>query len=71
YLLKDDFMKEESRNIDRDIALEKRIKQLDNIKAQQLELKLYDGNVIKNTSAIVIPDSEDTLMLAEENKKIL
>ncbi|GJS01811.1 hypothetical protein Tco_0318319 [Tanacetum coccineum] len=31
YLLKDDFMKEESRNIDREIALEKRIKQLDNI----------------------------------------
>ncbi|GJT40187.1 retrovirus-related pol polyprotein from transposon TNT 1-94 [Tanacetum coccineum] len=30
-LLKDDFKKEESRNIDREIALEKRIKQLDNI----------------------------------------
>ncbi|GJZ20930.1 hypothetical protein Tco_0557969 [Tanacetum coccineum] len=37
-------------------------------KAQQLELKLYDGNVIKNTSAIVIPDSEETLMLAEESR---
>ncbi|GJZ55339.1 hypothetical protein Tco_0610532 [Tanacetum coccineum] len=36
-------------------------------KAQQLEPKLYDGNVIKNTSAIVIPDSEETLMLAEES----
>ncbi|GJT32473.1 hypothetical protein Tco_0922892 [Tanacetum coccineum] len=35
-------------------------------KAQQLEQKLYDGNVIKNTSAIVIPDSEETLVLAEE-----
>ncbi|GJR73082.1 hypothetical protein Tco_0085447 [Tanacetum coccineum] len=105
-LLKDDFKKEESRNIDREIALEKRIKQLDNIvfkrdqsaqtvhmltkpqffydhttkqalgfqnpfylkKAQQLEPKLYDGNVIKNTSAIVIPDSEETLMLAEESR---
>ncbi|GJR54837.1 hypothetical protein Tco_1405358 [Tanacetum coccineum] len=104
-LLKNDFKKEESRNIDREIALEKRIKQLDNIvfkrdqsaqtvhmltkpqffydhttkqalgfqnpfylkKAQQLEPKLYDGNVIKNTSAIVIPDSEETLMLAEES----
>ncbi|GJZ59442.1 integrase, catalytic region, zinc finger, CCHC-type containing protein [Tanacetum coccineum] len=65
-LLKNDFKKEESRNIDREIALEKRIKQLDNIKAHQLEPKLYDGNVIKNTSAIVIPDSEETLMLAEE-----
>ncbi|GKB40558.1 hypothetical protein Tco_0885500 [Tanacetum coccineum] len=36
-------------------------------KAQQLEPKLYDGNAIKNTSAIVIPDSKETLMLAEEN----
>ncbi|GKD36764.1 retrovirus-related pol polyprotein from transposon TNT 1-94 [Tanacetum coccineum] len=37
-------------------------------KARQLEPKLYDGNVIKNTSAIVIPDSEETLMLAEESR---
>ncbi|GJT27639.1 hypothetical protein Tco_0907914 [Tanacetum coccineum] len=36
-------------------------------KAQQLEPKLYDGNVIKNTSAIMIPDSEETLMLAKES----
>ncbi|GJS47580.1 retrovirus-related pol polyprotein from transposon TNT 1-94 [Tanacetum coccineum] len=105
-LLKNDFKKEESRNIDREIALEKKIKQLDNIvykrdqstqavhmltkpqffydhttkqalsfqnpfypkKAQQLEPKLYDGNVIKNTSSIVIPDSKETLMLAEESR---
>ncbi|GKE08656.1 integrase, catalytic region, zinc finger, CCHC-type containing protein, partial [Tanacetum coccineum] len=77
-LLKNDFKKEESRNTNREIALEKKIKQLDNIifkrdqsaqtKAQQLEPKLYDGNVIKNTSAIVIPDSEETLMLAEESR---
>ncbi|GKB34036.1 hypothetical protein Tco_0878978 [Tanacetum coccineum] len=104
-LLKNDFKKEESRNIDREIALEKKIKQLDNIvfkrdqsaqtvhmltkpqflydhttkqdlgfqnpfylkKAQQLEPKLYDGNVIKNTSAIVIPDSEETLLLKRVN----
>ncbi|GKE20664.1 hypothetical protein Tco_1432176 [Tanacetum coccineum] len=105
-LHKNNFKKEESRNIDREIALEKKIKQLDNIvfkrdqsaqtvhmltkprffydhttrqalgfqnpfylkKAQQLEPKLYDGNIIKNTSAIVIPDSEETLMLAEESR---
>ncbi|GJR06215.1 retrovirus-related pol polyprotein from transposon TNT 1-94 [Tanacetum coccineum] len=67
-LLKNDFKKEESRNIDREIALEKKIKQLDNIKAQYLEPKLYDGNVIKNTSVIVIPDFEETLMLAEESR---
>ncbi|GJS70459.1 retrovirus-related pol polyprotein from transposon TNT 1-94 [Tanacetum coccineum] len=36
-------------------------------KAQELEPNLYDGNVIKNTSAIVILDSEETLMLAEES----
>ncbi|GKA24799.1 putative reverse transcriptase domain-containing protein [Tanacetum coccineum] len=104
-LLKNDFRKEESKNIDREIALENKIKQLDYIvykkdqsaqtvhmlrkphffydhttkqalgfqnpfylkKAQQLEPKLYDGNVIKNTSAIVIPDFEVNLMLAEES----
>ncbi|GJU83778.1 retrovirus-related pol polyprotein from transposon TNT 1-94 [Tanacetum coccineum] len=75
-LLKNDFKKEEYRNIDREIALEKKIKQLDNIvlkilfylkKAQLLEPKLYDGNVIKSTSAIVIPDSEETLMFTEES----
>nr|GEV34737.1 hypothetical protein [Tanacetum cinerariifolium] len=37
-------------------------------KAQQLEPKLYNGNVIKNTYAIVIHDSEETLMLAEESR---
>ncbi|GJW39981.1 hypothetical protein Tco_0065826 [Tanacetum coccineum] len=70
-LLKNDFKKEESRNINREIALEKRIKQLNNIvfkKAQHLEPKLYDGNVIKNTSVIVIPDSEETLILAKESR---
>nr|GEU92558.1 hypothetical protein [Tanacetum cinerariifolium] len=36
-------------------------------KVQQLEPNLYDGNVIKNTSAIMIHDSEETLMLAEES----
>ncbi|GKA53895.1 hypothetical protein Tco_0747210 [Tanacetum coccineum] len=40
-------------------------------KAQQLEPKLYDGNVIKNTSAIVILDSEETLMLARVVQKCL
>nr|GEX21101.1 hypothetical protein [Tanacetum cinerariifolium] len=37
-------------------------------KAQQLELMLYDGNVIKKANAIVIHDSEETLMLAEESR---
>nr|GEV11100.1 hypothetical protein [Tanacetum cinerariifolium] len=34
----------------------------------ELEPKLYDGDVIKNTCAIVITDSEETLMLAEESR---
>ncbi|GJS34076.1 hypothetical protein Tco_0532458 [Tanacetum coccineum] len=67
-LLKNDFKKEESRNIDREIALEKRIKQLDNIKAQQLEPKLYVSDIIEKTNPIVILDSEETLMLAEESR---
>ncbi|GKB37894.1 hypothetical protein Tco_0882836 [Tanacetum coccineum] len=37
-------------------------------KAQELEPKLYDGKIIKNMSSIVIPDSEETLMLAEESR---
>nr|GEV43278.1 integrase, catalytic region, zinc finger, CCHC-type, peptidase aspartic, catalytic [Tanacetum cinerariifolium] len=37
-------------------------------KAQQLKPKLYDGNVIKKTSAIVIPDFEETLMLTAESR---
>nr|GEU62275.1 retrovirus-related Pol polyprotein from transposon TNT 1-94 [Tanacetum cinerariifolium] len=74
-LLKNNFQKEESRNIDKEIALEKQIKELNNIvfkrnqsaqtKAQQLEPNLYDGNVIEKTNAIVIRDSEETLMLAK------
>ncbi|GKC05305.1 hypothetical protein Tco_0996915, partial [Tanacetum coccineum] len=32
-------------------------------KAQQLELKLYVGDIIKKTNTIMIPDSEETLCL--------
>ncbi|GJR00517.1 retrovirus-related pol polyprotein from transposon TNT 1-94 [Tanacetum coccineum] len=67
-LLKNDFKKEESRNIDREIALEKHIKQLDNIKAQQSKPKLYVGDIIVQTNPIMIPDSEETLALAEESR---
>nr|GEX86509.1 hypothetical protein [Tanacetum cinerariifolium] len=70
--------KEESRNIDREIALGKQIKELNNnvskrnqssqTKAQQLEPNLYDGNDIQKTNAIVIRGSEETLMLVEESR---
>nr|GEU40747.1 hypothetical protein [Tanacetum cinerariifolium] len=59
-LLKNDFQKEESRNIDRELALENM--------AQQLEPKLYDGSVIQKTDAIVIRDSEEILMLEDESR---
>ncbi|GJZ32969.1 hypothetical protein Tco_0578405, partial [Tanacetum coccineum] len=36
-------------------------------KAQQLEPKLYVGDIIEKTNPIVIPDSQETLMLAEES----
>nr|GEX03804.1 ribonuclease H-like domain-containing protein [Tanacetum cinerariifolium] len=73
-LLKNDFQKEESRNIDRELALEKQVKEPNNIvfkrnqSAQTLEPKLYDGNVIQKTNAIVIRDSEETLMLEDESR---
>ncbi|GJV86632.1 retrovirus-related pol polyprotein from transposon TNT 1-94 [Tanacetum coccineum] len=67
-LLKNDFKKEESRNIDRELALEKQIKHLDNIKAQQSKPKLYIGDIIVQTNPIEIPDSEKTLALAEESR---
>ncbi|GJZ80991.1 retrovirus-related pol polyprotein from transposon TNT 1-94 [Tanacetum coccineum] len=96
----------EAKNIDVEIALEKKVKELDNIvckmgqsaqtvhmpmkpqvfydnnlkqaldfqnpfylkKAQQIRPMLYDGSVIaKETNVISIADSEETLMLEEEN----
>nr|GEV36754.1 retrovirus-related Pol polyprotein from transposon TNT 1-94 [Tanacetum cinerariifolium] len=39
-------------------------------KARQLEPKLYDGDVIQTNYAIVISDSEETLLLAEESHPI-
>nr|GEU35776.1 retrovirus-related Pol polyprotein from transposon TNT 1-94 [Tanacetum cinerariifolium] len=66
-LLKNDFQKEESRNIDKELALEMQIKELNNI-AQQFEPKLYDGSVIQKTNGIMIRDSEETLMLEEESR---
>ncbi|GJQ88886.1 retrovirus-related pol polyprotein from transposon TNT 1-94 [Tanacetum coccineum] len=73
--LKNDLKMEENKNIDREIALEKKIKQLDNIifkeKAQESKPKLYDGNTILKMDTIVIPDSDETLMLCEESRSKL
>nr|GEX31910.1 hypothetical protein [Tanacetum cinerariifolium] len=105
-ILKNDFQKEESRNIDKELALETRVKELNNImfkrsqsaqtvhmltkpqvfynystrqalgfqnpcylkKAQQLKPKLYDGRIIEKSDAVVIPDTEETFMLAEKSR---
>nr|GEV87558.1 retrovirus-related Pol polyprotein from transposon TNT 1-94 [Tanacetum cinerariifolium] len=70
-LLKNDFQKEESRNIDRELALEKAgpwfSKSMLSQKAQQLKPRLYDGSVIEKSDAIMIPDTEETLMLVEDS----
>nr|GEW26831.1 hypothetical protein [Tanacetum cinerariifolium] len=70
-LLKNDFQKEESRSIDRELALKKQALDFQNPcylkKAQQLKPKLYDGSVIEKSDAIMIPNTEETLMLAEES----
>nr|GFC93326.1 hypothetical protein [Tanacetum cinerariifolium] len=98
--------KEEPQNIDRELALEKQVKELNKImfkrnqsakiihmltkpqffydhstrqalgfqnpcyleRAQQLEPKMYDESVIQKTDAIVIHDSEETLMLEDESR---
>ncbi|GJY94497.1 retrovirus-related pol polyprotein from transposon TNT 1-94 [Tanacetum coccineum] len=41
--------------------------QQSNVKAQQSKPKLYVGDIIVQTNPIVIPDSEETLTLAEES----
>ncbi|GJS69822.1 hypothetical protein Tco_0702663 [Tanacetum coccineum] len=104
--LKNDLKMEENRNIDREIALEKKIKQLDNIifkrgqsaqtvhmmtkskicydhsskqaigfekpfylkKVRESKPKLYDRNVILKMEHIVIPNSDETLMLCKESR---
>nr|GFC52185.1 hypothetical protein [Tanacetum cinerariifolium] len=106
YILKDDLQKEESKNIDRELAFEKEVNELNNImfkrnqsaqtvhmltkpqvfynqatrqalgsqnprylkKAQQLKPNLYDGSVIGKFDVIVVPDSENTLLHAEESR---
>ncbi|GKB53801.1 hypothetical protein Tco_0904554 [Tanacetum coccineum] len=68
-LLKDDFKKEESMNIDRKIALEKRIKQLDNIvfkrdqSAQTVHMLMKPQFFYDHTTKQAL----ETLMLAEKS----
>ncbi|GKA30524.1 integrase, catalytic region, zinc finger, CCHC-type containing protein [Tanacetum coccineum] len=70
-LLKNDFKKEESRNIDREIALEKQIKHLDNIvfkrdqSAQTVHMLTKPQFFYDNTTKQAL---EETLTLAEESR---
>nr|GFB94139.1 hypothetical protein [Tanacetum cinerariifolium] len=58
--------------LERELALEKQAIGFQNPcylkKAQQLKPKLYDGSVIEKSDAIVISDTEETLLLAEESR---
>nr|GEU40321.1 retrovirus-related Pol polyprotein from transposon TNT 1-94 [Tanacetum cinerariifolium] len=74
-VLKNKSKDKEAKNIDKEIALENKVKELDNIvykmgqSAQTIRPMLYDGNVIaKETNVISIVDSEETLMLEEESR---
>ncbi|GKE91184.1 hypothetical protein Tco_1572279, partial [Tanacetum coccineum] len=77
-VLKNESKEKEAKNIDKVIALEKKVKELDNIvckmgqsaqTAQQIRPMLYDGTVIaKETNVISIADSEETLILEEESR---
>ncbi|GKA00227.1 putative ribonuclease H-like domain-containing protein [Tanacetum coccineum] len=78
YELKNKLKLEENRNIEREIDLEKKIKQLDNIifkrgqsaetKARESMPKLYDRNTILKMDPIMVPDSDDTLELSEKSR---
>nr|GEZ76285.1 hypothetical protein [Tanacetum cinerariifolium] len=71
-ILKNDFQKEESKNIDRELALEKQALGFQNPcylkKAQKLKPNMYGGSVIGKFDVVVVLDSEDTLILAEESR---
>ncbi|GJU20426.1 retrovirus-related pol polyprotein from transposon TNT 1-94 [Tanacetum coccineum] len=80
-VFKNESKEKEAKNIDKEIALEKKVKKLDNIvslgfqnlfylkKAQQIRPMLYDGSVIaKETNVISIANSKETLMLEEESR---
>nr|GEX42548.1 hypothetical protein [Tanacetum cinerariifolium] len=67
-LLKDDLQKEESRNIDRELALEKEVKELNNIVFKRNQSARTVHIVIGKSNVIVVPDSKNTLMHAEESR---
>nr|GFB49403.1 hypothetical protein [Tanacetum cinerariifolium] len=67
-LLKNEFQKEESRNIDRELALEKEVKELNNIVFKRNQSAQTVHIVIGKSNVVVVPDSEETLMHTEESR---
>ncbi|GKA80013.1 retrovirus-related pol polyprotein from transposon TNT 1-94 [Tanacetum coccineum] len=78
-VLRNESKEKEVKNIDKEIAFEKKVKELDNIvyemgqsaqtKAQQIRPMLYDCSVIANeTNVISNADSKETLMLEEGSR---
>ncbi|GJZ34598.1 retrovirus-related pol polyprotein from transposon TNT 1-94 [Tanacetum coccineum] len=66
-------LEKEAKNIDTEIALEKKVKELDNNDSKMGQsaqiANVYDGNVIaKETNVISIADYEENLMLEEEGR---
>ncbi|GJW67694.1 integrase, catalytic region, zinc finger, CCHC-type containing protein [Tanacetum coccineum] len=69
-VLKNEFKKKEAKNIDKEIALEKKFKELDNIvyKMGQSAQTVHMLTKPQETNVISIDDSEETLMLEEESQ---
>nr|GEZ63315.1 hypothetical protein [Tanacetum cinerariifolium] len=67
-ILKDDLQKEESRNIGRELALEKEVKELNNIVFKRNQSAQTVHIVIGKFDVIVVPDYENNLMHAEESR---
>ncbi|GJZ13365.1 retrovirus-related pol polyprotein from transposon TNT 1-94 [Tanacetum coccineum] len=79
--LKMEFKERESKSIDKEILLENKNKELENIlsliyqnpfylkRAQRIKLILYDGNVLSKTHDVLsMVDDEETLILAKESR---
>nr|GFB39783.1 hypothetical protein [Tanacetum cinerariifolium] len=64
-ILNDDLQKEESRNIDRELALEKDVKELNNIVSKEISTWFSKSG---KSDVIMVPDSENTLMHTEESR---
>ncbi|GKC21743.1 hypothetical protein Tco_1023893 [Tanacetum coccineum] len=66
---KTEFKERESKSIDKEIVLENKNKELENILSQRIKPILYDGNVLSKTPDVLyVVDDEETLILAKESR---